>query len=89
MLQNQYKSVFSTPLAETDLKSYKDLADLPAISSFNITHKHILDAINEIKSSSSCPKYNIPAKVLKECKLSLCKPLKLFWERSFKCKIKH
>ena len=36
-----------------------------------------------MKSSSSCPKQDIPAKVLKECKHSLSTPLKLFWNKSF------
>ena len=48
-----------------------------------ITNMDIIAAINEIKSTSSCASYDIPAKVLKECKQALCTPLRLFWQKSF------
>ena len=48
-----------------------------------LTNIDIIQAINEIKSSSSCAHHDIPAKVLKECKLSLATPLRLFWQKSF------
>ena len=44
---------------------------------------YTLKAINEIKSTSSCASYDIPAKVLKECKTTLCTPIRLLWEKSF------
>ncbi len=36
-----------------------------------------------MKSNSSCPKYDIPSIVLKKCKNSLCKPIRLFCQKSF------
>ena len=85
MLQSQFESVFSTPFPNSYVYKYKDFLDtlspipLPFVQ---ITNKHIISAINEIKISSSVPKSEIPARVFKECKSSLCNPLKLFWQKS-------
>ena len=48
-----------------------------------ITSNDVVMAIDEIKTDSSCPKYSIPAIVLKQCKHSLKIPLSLFWQKSF------
>jgi hypothetical protein len=42
-------------------------------------------AINGIKTHSACPSYEIPAKILKECKETLSLPLQLFFNKSFNC----
>ena len=52
---------------------------------FNITEKDIISSIDEIRANSRCARGDIPAKVFKECKFSLCKPLSIFWERSLQC----
>ena len=85
MLQDQFKSVFSTPFSESEINSYTDLV-IPSIDPlppFQITCKDIVTAINEIKASSSCARNDIPAKFFKECKYSISKPLKMLWEKSF------
>ena len=84
MLQDQFKGVFSTPLTESEIKDY-DIPQTPSTNPlpfFQITCQDIVTAINEIKPSSSCTRNDIPAKVFKECKFSISKPLKLLWERS-------
>ena len=84
MLQQQFKSVFSNPL---DCKNYSPRFKKPTIThplpDLEIITADIVKAINEIKTSSSCPKYEIPAKVFKECKYTLSVPLKMLWIKSF------
>ena len=46
-----------------------------------------IKAISEIKSSSSCPKTEIPARVYKECKATLSIPLQLLWKKSFEVNV--
>ena len=84
-LQDQFKSVFSSPLTASELNSYThpEVPDFTPIQDFNITHSHIIDAINEMKYNSSTTKFNIPASIFKNCKFSLVKPLKMFFEKSF------
>ena len=85
MLQDQFKGVFSTPFPNSYLSNYNYSTmscNFPLLP-MQITENDIITAINEIKSDSKCARSDVPAKVLKECKLSLCKPLKLFWEKSF------
>ena len=84
LLQSHFKSVFSTPISDYDaskLLSSPEIND--KLPDFSISVTDIINAINEIKSSSACPKSCIPAKIFKLCKFSLAKPLKLFWEKSF------
>ena len=84
ILQDQFTSVFSVP--DKSLNYQKYLPDNPRIDSplteLQITNGAVIRAINEIKASSSCPKHDIPAKVFKECKNTLCTPLTLFWKKS-------
>ena len=84
MLQNQFNSVFSIPKENTDQYT------LP--QNFNILHPltdpiinkdTIIKSINQLKFSSTCPKYEIPAQIFKECKETLSKPLEILWSRSF------
>ena len=84
MFQDKFKSIFSIPFSDSDINSYKNL-DLRVEFPFpplNLTQQHIISAINKMKGSSSCAKTDIPAKIFKECKYSISKPLKLFWEKS-------
>ena len=85
MLQSQFESVFSTPFPVSYTDTYNNgLATLcPTPLPFQkITNQDIISAINEIKSSSSVARSEIPARIFKECKFSLCKPLRIFWEKS-------
>ena len=81
MLQQQFQSVFSDP---KNCQIYSPSFTKPTIthplSELEITISDIIKAINEIKPSSSCPTYEIPAKVFKECKYTLSIPLKMLWE---------
>ena len=87
LLQNQYESVFSTPLSKLDIEKYSYSNPLPntKILPLNLTNEHIVAAIDEIKPNSSCSPADIPAKVFKGCKFSLSKPLTMFWKKSLEC----
>ena len=83
--QEYFKTVFNTPVESEINKEY--------LVNYEIKHpfpedpftiNDIITAINEIKSTSSCPSYCIPAKVFKECKQTLCIPLCIFWNESYK-----
>ena len=50
---------------------------------FKISNYDICAAIDEMKSDASCNYQDIPAVVFKRCKSSLCRPLRLFFEKSF------
>ena len=52
---------------------------------FKITDKDIISSIDEIRANSSSIKKDIPAKLFKECKHTLCTPLRMFWEKSLQC----
>ena len=84
LFQQQFKSVFSDPQI---CKDYVPPFEKPTInfplSDLKITNSDIIKAINEIKVSSSCPKFEIPARVFKECKHTLCTPLRILWTKSF------
>ena len=84
LLQDQFVSVFSQPNLNFDSSSCSITPNIiNPLPPFSITIEEVVTAINEIKSNSSCPRYAIPAKVLKDCKYTLSKPLKLFYEKSF------
>ena len=85
-LQEQFSSVYSDP-SSPNIKS-------PDFIPPNITHPlldedfvieddDILQAISEILSNSACGPDGIPAILLKQCKLELCKPINLIWSESF------
>ena len=83
MFQSFFKTTFSSPLSASCLDDFSD--DYPVqipFPSFQLSEQDIISAINDMKSTSSCLKTNIPALVFKKCKLSLATPLKLFWEKS-------
>ena len=81
-LQDHFKSVFSTP--NINLKPTVSTPNIVfPLSDFYITDLDVTRAINEMKANSSCPKDNIPAKFLKECKSTLSYPLRLFYQKSF------
>ena len=85
MLQDQFRSVFSSPLTNSELENHSKFNPpvFDPIQPFQITKQHVIEAIDEIKANSSCTCYDIPAVVLKQCKYALCEPIKLFIEKSF------
>ena len=89
-LQQQFVSVFSTPLNIENNTTPDDIINptFPFPSELNIVKSDIISAINEIKASSSCSKYDIPAKVFKTYKNTLWVPLQMFCIKSFEtCQI--
>lgn len=85
-LQSHFKTVFSVP--NNKLNPLSNFV-VPKIShplpDFKCDIMDIISAINEIKTHSSCPRSCIPAIVFKQCKYTLSKPLKLFYDKSFIC----
>ena len=82
ILQNQYTSVFSDPCSKKIKYPNLNINIEQTISNIEITTKKLIKAIDEISIDSSCGQDDIPAIVLKNCKLTLCHPLKLIWEDS-------
>ena len=83
ILQDYFKSVFSTPQENFDISDLRSPNITKPLSDPIFTAEDFINAIDEIKSYSACPKFDIPAKILKRCKKSLARPLQLFWEKSF------
>ena len=84
LLQDQFKSVFSSPNNSTNNFSFMENISIQyPFPEFYITNNDVITAIDEIKTSSSCPNYDIPAVVFKKCKQTLSEPLKLFFIKSF------
>ena len=84
LLQDHFKNVFSKPRnCDSDAALIGEAKISYPLSDLELTNKDVIEAINEMKASSSCPKQDIPARVLKNCKSTLCVPLKIFWEKSF------
>ena len=85
-MQDYFKSVFSTPMSNIDLTNFSSF--IPqinhALPDLSITLDDIINAIDELKTTSACPKFCVPAIIFKRCKFSMAKPLKLFWEESFR-----
>ena len=85
ILQSQYSSVFSDPdspnidptATHTTKNDSSDMADI------EVTPKLMMDAMAELDAKSSAPDGDIPAKVLHDCRKSLCKPLVILWKKSF------
>ena len=86
MLQKQFTSVFSCPDNNNNsqyLNSFNKLNVKDPLTDLVLSQQDIINAISEIKSSSSCPKTEIPARVYKECKATLSIPLQMLWKKSF------
>ena len=85
LLQKQFESVFSK---HEDQQGTHNLLSKPNIifplSDLEIRDLDVVKAIDAINGSSSCPRHEIPARVLKECKYTLSKPLRMLWSTSFK-----
>lgn len=85
-MQSQFESVFSTPsqikVPPTN-NNNNNLSITYPLQQLILSNIDIIKAINEMKMTSGCANYDVPARVLKNCKNTLCYPLKIFWERSF------
>ena len=84
-LQKQFQSVFSQPTKENvilpNLKT--PIIKYPLSPQLELTKTDFTSAIDKIKTSSACPKGDIPSSVFKIYKDSLSVPLKKFWAKSF------
>ena len=82
ILQDQYASVFSDP---DSLKKCLPTLNVPLnsiLENIDFTEKHIIEAINEIDAHAACGPNDIPAIVLKNCKVNLAHPILLLWKHS-------
>ena len=85
-LQNQFTSVYSDPNSpHIKLPNFSPPSINNPLSDqdFVIEDEDILKAISEIISNSACGPDGVPAILLKQCKLELCKPIRLIWSESF------
>ena len=84
-LQKQFESVFSLPLKEEDIKlpPVQPEPHYPLSDNLNLTKSDFICAIDEMKASSSSPKYDIPSVIFKTYKEYLWIPMQLFWTYSF------
>ena len=84
ILQGQYSSVFSDPKSsKKKCPCLKNLNIQKTLSEIEITTDKIVKAIDEIGIDAACGEDDIPAIVLKNCKLSLSHPIMLIWKESF------
>ena len=84
LLQDQFRSVFSVPKDKLDYYPLTNNISIRfPLPDLTITDHDIILAIDQIKAGSKGPNYAIPGIVFKNCKYTLCKPLKLFWQKSF------
>ena len=85
ILQSQYSSVFSDPdSADIDPTASNTKKNINTnISNVEVTTKRMIHAMSELNANSSAPDGDIPAKILKDCRKSLCKPLVILWQNSF------
>ena len=82
LLQDQFVSTFSDPSnPNASVPSSTSPSDF--LSNISFDTEDVVNAIDEIKSSSSCPNYSLPALVLKKCKAQLVKPIQLLWNKSY------
>ena len=87
LLDEQYNSVFSTPVPTMTIKYPNDLFRHPqanTLSDINITREDIIDAIKTISQNSSGGPDEFPAILLKQCSKSLAHHLQLLYKVSLK-----
>ena len=83
LLQKQYSSVFSDPNADgLDSEASKVSAAESFLSDIPVTEKDMTDAMQELNPWSSGPDCEIPAKILRDCRVVLCVPLTILWKQS-------
>ena len=85
LLQDQYSAVFSQP-DNPQKRSTIDNTGPPEniLSTIEFDEEDIIKAIDEIDTDSATSDGDIPARILKACKVPLSRALHLIWKRSFK-----
>jgi len=86
-LNDQYKSVFSTPSQMHKIINPQEFFSTPqhqgpTFSSFTFDKQNILDSIKEIANNSASGPDKFPAILLKKCAEELCLPLHNLWTAS-------
>ena len=82
LLQDQYASVFSDPHCPDKQTHAPERAPHSTLSDLSFSVSDIEEAIDEIDQHAACGDYDIPAKLLKECKSSISFPIALIWKES-------
>ena len=84
LLQDQFKSVFNkhNDNLQPHLSIKPPNITYP-LSDLSVSVNDVQKAINKMKTYSSCPAHEIPAKIFKECKETLSLPLQLFFNKFF------
>ena len=84
LLQEQYSSVFSNPNSADKSMPPNDDRTNKVLDNIEFTREDVVEAIDEISENSACGEDDIPAIVLKRCKVELSHPIHILWEESFK-----
>jgi len=89
ILQSQYSSVFSDPNSpDIDLDAtHTEKNNTSSLTDIEVTLELMMEAMSELNANSSAPDCEIPARILKNCRKSLCKPLTILWQKSSKAGI--
>ena len=90
MLQQQYKTAFSTPDKQNYIHNPNEFftniaTDTPHLNDFEFSEDDIISAIDKIRTSSAPGPDRFSAILLKNCKHNLAKPLYLLWRKSLDC----
>ena len=84
LLANQFSSVYSKPDESLpSAESFFSDDDGSEFSSFLLSIKDFLDAIDKTKMNSGAGPDGLPAIFLKKCSLNVVKPLRLLWQKCF------
>ena len=87
LLQEQYVSVFSNPAAEKELPYHDGCNAGPKIGDITFSQTDIEEAIDEMNRDASSTDHDIPALILKECKINISYPVFLIWKESFESEV--
>ena len=83
ILQDQYKSIFTTPKSNYDFLGQPPTVDHDLLEDISFTENDIIKEIDTISTYSAAGPDGFPAIFLKMCKHSLASPLKTIWQNNF------
>ena len=84
LLQDQYSSMFSDPNKEHIKDTASHLPKTTAsLESITFSQQDIIEAIDEIDPLSATSHNDIPARIIKACKISLSKAFFILWSDSY------
>ena len=82
LLQQQYSSVFSDPDSKKKKVPNLKINITKTLENIDFDCDDIVKAINEINEHSACGENDLPAVILKKCKMELSYPILLIWKDS-------